>query len=264
MKIGAQLYTVREYAKTLEDFEQTLKKVAEIGYKYVQVSGVCDYTPEWLKEKLDKYGLKCVLTHCKPATRILDDPKQLCKDHDVFGCDCIGLGSMPRLWNHNEFTNDDVVEKFIEEYLPVMQIFKDNGKYMMYHNHGEEFDKLSNGNFMWDELANRIPADLMGFTLDTYWIQYGGKNPITEIKKLAGRLPCVHFKDYRIIRGADPKVQFAPVGSGNLDWDCIIAACEESGVKYALVEQDNCFGADPFECLKSSFEFMKSKGLEVE
>ena len=60
MKIGAQLYTLHEYTKTLEDFEETLKKVAEIGFKYVQVSGVCEYTPEWLKEKLEKYlnGIK--------------------------------------------------------------------------------------------------------------------------------------------------------------------------------------------------------------
>ena len=85
-----------------------------------------------------------------------------------------------------------------------------------------------------------------------------------EIKKLAGRLPCVHFKDYAIIRGGDPAVQFTSVGNGNLDWDEIIPACEEAGVKYVLIEQDNCFGKDPFECLKSSFEFLKSKGLEVE
>ena len=123
---------------------------------------------------------------------------------------------------------------------------------------------MSNGNFMWDELAKRIPANLMGFTLDTYWIQYGGKNPVKEIKKLAGRLPCVHFKDYAIARGPrDPSIRFAPIGSGNLDWDEIIAACKESGVKYALIEQDNSFGADPFECLKISYDFLISKGLEA-
>lgn len=264
MKIGAQLFTLHDYTKTLEDFEQTLKKVAEIGFKYVQVSGVCEHTPEWLKEKLEKYGLKCVLTHTKPDN-MLADPVKVCKDHDVFDCDYIGLGGMPRLWNYDEFTNDEVVDKFIEEYHPVMEAFKENGKYMMYHNHHFEFAKLENGNFMWDELAKRIPADLMGFTLDTYWIQFGGKDPAKEIRKLSGRLPCVHFKDYKVIRTAkDSSVQFAPVGSGNLDWDDIISACEESGVKYVLIEQDNCFGADPFECLKSSFKFLKSKGLEVE
>ena len=45
---------------------------------------------------------------------------------------------------------------------------------------------------------------------------------------------------------------------------CGIFKYEEAGVKYVLIEQDDCFGKDPFECLKSSFEFLKSKGLEVE
>ncbi len=264
MKIGAQLYTVKAFAQNLEDFENTLKKVAEIGYKYVQVSGVCDYDPNWLKEKLEKYGLKCVLTHTKPATKLVEKPVEICKEHDIFNCRCVGVGSMPHLGEAAQFPNDKMFNDFIDKYYEVAKILKENGKYLMYHNHAAEFDKLENGKYIWDALIETFPADLMGFTLDTYWIQYGGKNPAKEIRRLAGRLPCVHFKDYKFIRGGEPAVQFAPVGSGNLDWDEIIDACKDAGVEYALVEQDNCFGADPFECLKSSFEFMKSKGLEVE
>ena len=51
------------------------------------------------------------------------------------------------------------------------------------------------------------------------------------------------------------------VGKGNLDWDDILAACEEAGVEYALVEQDTC-ETDPFDCLKTSYEFLKQKGFE--
>lgn len=56
MEIGAQLYTVREFCKNLNDFSETLKKVADIGYTNVQVSGSCDYEPEWLKAELEKNG----------------------------------------------------------------------------------------------------------------------------------------------------------------------------------------------------------------
>ena len=41
MQIGAQLYTVREHTRNLDDFSETLKKIADIGYKTVQVSGTC-------------------------------------------------------------------------------------------------------------------------------------------------------------------------------------------------------------------------------
>ena len=53
MKIGAQLYTVRDFCKDLDGFALTLKKVADIGYKYVQVSGTCAFDPHWLKAELD-------------------------------------------------------------------------------------------------------------------------------------------------------------------------------------------------------------------
>ena len=45
MKIGAQLYTVREHTQNLKDFAETLKKVAEIGYTTVQVSTNCAIEP---------------------------------------------------------------------------------------------------------------------------------------------------------------------------------------------------------------------------
>jgi hypothetical protein len=28
-------------------------------------------------------------------------------------------------------------------------------------------------------------------------------------------------------------------------------------VKYAMVEQDDCYGADPFTCLRNSYEYTK-------
>ena len=42
MKIGAQFYTVRDFCKTKEGLFESLKKVADIGYTAVQLSGVCD------------------------------------------------------------------------------------------------------------------------------------------------------------------------------------------------------------------------------
>lgn len=45
MRIGAQFYTVRDFCKTTEALAETLKKVADIGYEYVQISGTCAYDP---------------------------------------------------------------------------------------------------------------------------------------------------------------------------------------------------------------------------
>ena len=57
MEIGAQFYTLREHCQDLKGLEESLKKVAAIGYKTVQLSGVCAYEPAWIKEKLEENHL---------------------------------------------------------------------------------------------------------------------------------------------------------------------------------------------------------------
>ena len=91
MEIGVQLYTLRKFCQNLEDFSETLKKVADMGYRNVQVSGVCPYEPQWLKEQLANNNLKCVVTHI-PPDRLINEPKQVSAEHEIFGCNNIGLG----------------------------------------------------------------------------------------------------------------------------------------------------------------------------
>ncbi len=50
-------------------------------------------------------------------------------------------------------------------------------------------------------------------------------------------------------------------GDGNPDFYEILQACKYAGVEYALVEQDNCFGEDPFVCLERSYKYLKSIGF---
>ena len=262
MKIGAQLYTVHDYTKNLTDFAETLKKVADIGYRYVQVSGTCEYTAEWLKEQLDKNGLVCTLTHT-PYQKLVENTEEQMKKHRIFGCNNIGIGGMDGLWDKSK-TLDECYDKFKTEIPPVLEKLKSNGFYFMYHNHDLEFAKLENDNeILLRRMAKDFPPEVLGFTLDVHWCQRGGIDPSELISELHGRVPCVHFKDYLIRRTAEDihTPRFAAVGEGVLNFDKIIAACESSGTEYIFVEQDDCYGEDPFDCLKRSFENLKGMGL---
>lgn len=259
MELGAQLYTLHDYCKDLKGFEESLKRVAEIGYKVVQVSGTCDYNPKWLKDKLDKYGLKCVLTHVKPWNKLVYATKYIIEDHDILDCKYIGLGSMPNGGN-NDMDMEDVLNTFIETFKPVAKEIKDSGKYFMYHNHEFEFFKFKNGKTAFDIMLEEIPAEIMGITLDTYWVQSGGLHPAGLIRKLKGRCPAIHLKDFLLLRDRSEKHRFCACGDGNLDFAEILDACKYAGVEYALVEQDNCFGEDPFACLERSYKYLKSIG----
>lgn len=247
MQIGAQFFTLRDFCKDTDSFAESLKKVADIGYKTVQISGTCQYEPEWLKGELEKNGLECVLTHI-PADKLQNDPAKVAKDHDVFNCKYVGLGS----FGFNEEKN---IDDFIRIYKPVTSTLKQAGKYFMYHNHDGEFKKF-NGKIVLENLAEAFSPDEMGFTLDTFWVQAGGGDPAQWIEKLSSRVPCIHLKDYAYGR------KMAVIGEGNINFDRVFEKAESAGTKYMLIEQDDCNGENPFDCLKRSYEFLKSRGFK--
>ncbi len=249
MKIGAQFYTLREHCKDLESFSESLRKVADIGYRYVQISGTCPYDAQWLKSELDKNGLQCVLTHIPPA-RLTEDPAGVARDHDVLGCDHVGLG----FYSFNEEKPEETYEHFFPTFLPVMQALKEKGKLFMYHNHDREFQRRD-GKTILGLLAERIPPELMGFTLDTFWVQAGGGDPGWWLEHLAGRVPVIHLKDFAF----DKKM--AVLGEGNINFDRVFEKAEAAGTRYMLVEQDDCGGEDPFDCLRRSYEYLKAHGF---
>lgn len=257
MEIGIQFYTLREHCKTVEDFGESLKKVADIGYKNVQISGVCDYEPEWLKEQLDKNGLKCVLTHT-PVPQLTGDPAQVCRNHDVFDCNYVGLGCFDFHFGVEGKTYED----FKTLYTPIVKTIKENGKTFMYHNHAKEFMRLENGNFIIEQMVNDFSAEEFGFVLDTFWVQAAGGDPAAWMEKLKGRIPVIHLKDYYFNPSfKDMGDHIAVVGEGNLNFDRVFEKAACCGVDYMLVEQDNCHGEDEFDCITRSYKYLKSCGF---
>jgi len=155
---------------------------------------------------------------------------------------------------------------------------KEDGIDLYYHNHHIEFMKLENGKYLLDVLRENAPH--MGFELDTHWIHRGGENPVEFIKKYAGSVRLLHLKDYKIanvempdMRGADgmakfvsaffdKPVRFAELGAGSLPLKACIEAGLAGGAEYFLIEQDDSYGRDPFDCLKDSRAHLVSLGFE--
>lgn len=251
-QIGAQYYTLRDFTKTIEDFEETCRKVKEIGYKTVQISGTPLKAAE-MKEVLDKYGLKVVTTH-RGFHDFIDNLDEIMDYNRTLGCELCGVGSMP-----DEYRNSDGVEKFIQEANIAAKELKKEGLLFGYHNHAFEFAKLGGKRIM-DRLIEETDPEAVNFIVDTYWLQVGGANPADFIRNLGKRAMAIHFKDLIINPEKGFTQEMAEIGEGNLDWDAIIKACDEAGAKWALVEQDIC-NRDPFESMKMSYDYLTKKGF---
>ena len=99
MKLGAQLFSLRQATQTAGEIRDTFRRVKEMGYEVVQVSGVpfaddAAVTPAYLLEISKEFDLPITCTHCS-LDRILNDTDKLIAEHKLFGSDCIGIGSMP-------------------------------------------------------------------------------------------------------------------------------------------------------------------------
>ena len=250
MQIAAQLYNVREYTRTPQDIEVTLRRIKEIGYDVVQISGFGPCDPDFIAEWVKEIGLEVCLTHT-PWLRLADsgELKKIIAEHKKMGCSIIGLGARPSDIFPNTFEG---WTRFITKAGEITKQIKDEGLDFSYHNHDFEFEKWK-GQTAMDRLAEEIPDML--FTLDIFWVQAGGANPLKYIKNLEGRIKVIHFKDYRIMNG---KRQFAEIGQGNFDWEEIIPLCISTGIYFAAIEQDADFMVDPFESLEESLNFFKS------
>ncbi len=250
IKIGAQFFTIRDFCQTIEEFRTSCKRVSEMGYRYIQLSGTGDFSSSQIKNVLDEYSLKVVCTHRAPQNYI-DCPEKEISFHKELDCNICGIGCMPAF-----NAKPETVEDFVKAYRPVAEKLKEHGLVFGYHNHAFEFKKTE-GRTAFDLLYEKMDCDNFKLILDVYWLAYAGINPAKFIKTYKERIACVHFKDLKIV---DNKSVFAEVGNGNLDWDDIISSCLESNVSYALVEQDICEG-NPFDSLKTSYDFLHKKGL---
>ena len=248
LNLGAQLYTLREYCKTAEDFADTMRKVAGIGYRRVQVSGVgAEVTPAVIKKSADETGLKVMLTHTNPG-RILSDTDAVIEEHKLIGCNAIGIGSCPF------GATIDGFNRLINEYAPAVEKIKAAGMIFLYHNHRMEFEKYENEFFL-DILLKGTDPDAVKLTFDTYWAVSGGIDPAKYIREHGDRIFCTHLKDMRVVKD---ETRMTEMLTGNMNFDSIMEACAETGVLWHFVEQDNVY-MDAFESMKISNDNLKAR-----
>ena len=248
-QVAIQLYTLRDHCKTAADLAVTARKVREIGYTAVQVSGVGPIPEEEIANILRNEGLVLCATH-EGSQIILDEPQRIIDRLGKLGCN---LTAYPYPGGV-DFQNPEHIETLVTKLDAAGAVLRAAGITLGYHNHGIEFVK-QDGRTILDIIYSRTRPENLVAELDTYWVQYGGGDVVDWCQKLAGRLPFIHLKDYGFTH--EHKPTYCEIGAGNLRFDKIVAEAEKSGCKWFIVEQDKTPG-DPFDSIKQSFEYIKA------
>lgn len=251
MKIGVQMYTVREFLKTPQEINSSLKRIKELGFDLVQISGLGRCGAGELAAMLKENGIEACGTH-SPWDRVSNPAEldNLIEEHKIMGASQIGIGIKPDIYPDTYEGYTDFIKKINE----ICAQTKKAGLGFGYHNHELEFMKF-NGVRAIDRLIEECPD--LEFTLDVFWVQAGGANPCEYIDKLKNRIRILHLKDFRV---CCRQRQFAEIGQGNLDWSAIFSRCRQYNFPYAVIEQDGDFLAGPFESLALSRKFLIENG----
>ena len=264
--IGIQLYTL---AKPLSaDFEGTLKKVAEFGYKNVEFAGpyyfspqeeiannplikmglpgygYYKHTPKEIKMMLDDLGLKSTSAHISDGTlnHNIDEAINAAK---IIGQEYI-LSPM--------FIGQslDDYKLVAESYNKFGEKCKSAGIKYGYHTHSHEFQDF-NGLTAFEVLVNETDPTSVFFELDLFWATVAGVDPISLINKFPGRITLLHIKELanELDKNYNTNETFLNmeiamkllkkqtiVGEGIIDFKSIIEGVANTSVEHLIIESD--------------------------
>jgi len=252
-EIAVTLFNLREHCKTEADFIRTLSLVKGMGYTTVQVSAVA-LDPVIIRKHLDEFGMFCCATH-EGFDNLFYDAGAACDKLDILGCDFTALGAPPV-----QFRSQFAMKELAKRFNTMGKEFAKRGKMLAYHNHAFEFSRQGGDQVLLETFYQNTDPEFVKAELDVQWVARGGANPVTWIKKLAGRIHVIHFKDFTIVEN---EPTFCEIGQGNLEWPEIVKACRETKVRFFSIEQDQPFpGRDIFESMRISYDKMKELGFK--
>lgn len=263
-KFGLQLFSIRDRLTNEEDLKDAFIKIAKMGYTSVQTAGTYPgIAPEKFAEHLKNAGLEVCGTHYS-YDLIKNNVEETVKYHNLLGTKYIGVGGAPSM---DVFKSKENLLAFIKEFNEIAEIYAKYGFTMTYHNHATEGIKLD-GKATYDYMIEGF-SDKVEFCFDTYWAQMSGFNITDYIKRLSGRLPILHLKDFQAMveyKLDGGKIMHAPrfveVGNGNLDFKSIINASEKAGTEYFIVEDEYYSTGSSLESVETSANYIKKELLE--
>ena len=200
--LAIQLYTVREDMR--KDPSGTLKKLSDMGYKYVEHANYHDrkfygYAPADFKKLLSDFGMEMPSGHVVMLPKDYDFAKNQFAEswnYTVEDAATAGQKYLVSPWL------DDSKRKNMKDFKEYMDIFnksgelcKKSGMKFGYHNHDFEFNTKIDGELLYDLILTNTDPALVAQQLDMGNLYNGGFKAIDVAKKYPGRFEMMHVKD---------------------------------------------------------------------
>jgi len=245
--IALQMYTLRDAVQA--DIVGTLRAVAELGYGAVELHTLGGLSAAALRTELDTLGLQVCGMHIG-LDRLERQLDAELADMHTLGGQYVVCPSLPP----DRRGSAEGYRTLARTLTQIGRACREQGFRFCYHNHDFEFQRFGDTTGF-DILFSTADPTLVQSELDVYWAAFAGHDPAALLRRMKGRVPLVHLKDMT----AGPSPTFAEVGHGVLDFPAILAAADEAGAEWPIVEQDVC-AHPPLESVGMSLAYLRSLG----
>ena len=245
---GLQLFTVRD--PLAADPDGTLRRVADAGYREVELAGLAGMTAAAFQERLKHHGLAAPSIHAGYDS-LQSDLDGVVREARTFGANFVVCPSI----DVEERRTADDWKRVCRTLARAGRAVRSHGLALAYHNHDYEFAPFAGGATPFDLLLRETDPEDVKLELDVYWAAKGGLDSVRCLQDNAGRIALVHLKDL----GRDGAT--IELGAGVLAMEQIVRAALAIGTKHLFVEQDD--SADPLRSITTSLRFLEGLPADV-
>jgi sugar phosphate isomerase/epimerase len=246
LPIGCQTYPVREAIG--KDFPGTLKEIAAIGYRRIEMCSPPGYEKSGygslvnmkaseMRRIIQDAGLGCESCHYqfRELKENLDDRIAFAKE----------LGLKQMVLSTFGLRQDAGMADWVKaagELNKIGATIQKAGLQLGFHNHNFEFKEID-GVLVYDKLMSEFDPKLVKMQFQVSVISLGYE-AATYLTKYPGRFISLHLQDW----SPTDKKQVA-VGQGVVDWKKLFAAAKTGGVKNYFVELN-------MDAMKASYPYL--------
>ena len=228
-EIALQMYTLRNVGSAEAQFAMAHKA----GFKNIEIVGTHDLATAEMRRLLEKNQLNVTSSHVQLST--LENQYQ---ETVKFNKE-VGNTTLIVPWIEPQ-DRPDTKQGWIDYAKRLDKLgakLRREGMQLGYHNHNFEMKKY-NGVTALDIILDNTRKENLMLEMDAAWVSRGGQDPVRFLKKYPGRIYAIHAKDNASIGIRDDEMNFTPLGEGLLDWQAILPAAKESGVRWFIIEHD--------------------------
>jgi sugar phosphate isomerase/epimerase len=269
LNLGLQLYSINQSLD--DDFDGSLSKVAQIGYRHVEFAGLHGRTPAQFRSALDGLGLSCPSAHFPPdewlkgtagpiaTAKALGARTVVCPMPPIperLRARLSGGGQTGLAAAYDGMTIEDW-RAFAALLNRLGAAARAEGLAFAYHNHNIDFRDLGGGRTPWDVVTRETDPHLVDLEVDLGWVVAAGRDPVALLERWAPRITLVHLKDLKPTPanfgfGMNP----TEVGSGVIDWRRVLLAVAKTRARFGFVEQEPPYAKPQLESARISFDYL--------